>query len=562
MYANKRNVLELLALMLKFGIRHIVVCPGSRNAPLSQSFATDGRFTCYSITDERSAAFFALGLTQALKEPVAVCCTSGSALLNVLPAVSEAYYQQLPLLVISADRPAEWIGQMDGQPIPQANMGDAIFKKSVHLPEIKDDAELWHCNRLVNEALLALTHRTNGPAHINIPLSEPLFDFSATELPDARKIERYENADSKFSLPQQLIRQWDRAKRPLIIIGQQPLEKDIHLIINKLSAKNKCLIFAEQIGNIQCAENIISNFDAILYAFSDKEELKPDLVVYLGGHIVSKRLKSFIRNNRPENVWRIALDGEATDTFKCLTTVVEALPLPVLQALQRTEKIFPECYTDNWKTLSDKIKKRLASYPFSAFSDIYVMKKTMEQLPACALQLGNSSIVRNAQLFPLRNAKEVFCNRGTSGIEGSMSTAVGFSAGYSGLTYLIIGDLSFFYDMNALWNEYVSGKLRILVINNGNGQIFNTLPGLAKSEIRGKFIAATHHASVRAWVEDRGFIYLSANDQQELEDALSLFCNPQENKPLVLEVFTDAKVSEDDLKRYITSPSPSQGGEL
>lgn len=550
MYANKANILELVSLMLKFEINHIVVCPGSRNAPLSQSFATDKRFTCYSITDERSAAFFALGLTQSLKQAVAICCTSGSALLNILPAVSEAYYQQLPLLVISADRPAEWIGQMDGQTIPQLNMANAIFKKSVHLPEVKDASEAWHCNRMINEALLSLTHHTNGPVHINVPLSEPLFDFSTKELPDARKIDRFESNISKFILSEELAEQWAKATRPLIIAGQQPYDPEISKAIQELSQQKHCVVLTEQISNIKPTENLITNFDSLLHAFGDNEELKPDLVIYFGGHITSKRLKAYIRANKPNHLWTIAPNGEIADTFMCMTALIESQPLPVLHALLGVEKEDSEGYRDSWHKLSGEIEKRSNDYQFSNFSDLLVTKRVLGNLPECNLQLGNSSIIRNTQLFSMEKVREVFCNKGTNGIEGSMSTAVGYAAQSKELTFLMIGDLSFFYDMNALWNEHVSNKLRILVINNGNGQIFNTLPKLENSEIRSKFIAASHHASVKNWAKDRGFQYLEANNGYELDYALPVFCSHEGVQPLVLEVFTDATISENDFKAY------------
>lgn len=549
MYANKQNVLELVALILEFEINDIVLCPGSRNSPLTQSFAANPQFNSYSITDERSAAFFALGLTQSLKKPVAVCCTSGSALLNILPAVSEAYYQQLPLLVISADRPTEWIGQMDGQTLPQANMGSVLFKKSVHLPEVKDDSEYWYCNRLINEALLALTHRSNGPVHINTPLSEPLFDFSVKELPSVRKINRIKTAQHGFTLSEQFLEQWTKATRPLIIVGQQHSSSEIDEALTKLSQEKGCVVLTENISNVQSVEKI-SNFDSILHVHSENDSLKPDLVIYFGGHIVSKRLKVYIRNNKPNHLWFVNPEGEVVDTFKCLTTIIESSPYAVLEALLSTEKVFDVAYSQTWIKLSKEIEDRSQKYHYSNFSDITVMKQVIESLPVCKLQLGNSSIIRNAQLFTSKNVEETFCNRGTSGIEGSVSTAVGFSAGYDGLTYLVVGDLSFFYDMNSLWNQYVSPKLRILVLNNGNGQIFNVLPSLEKSEIRSKFIAASHDASVRAWVEDRGCKYLSANKQSELTEALKEFTQEKIEMPVVLEVFTDAELSENDFKEY------------
>lgn len=552
MYPNKKNILELVALMLQFNIEHIVVSPGSRNAPLSQAFASNDKFTCYSITDERSAAFFALGLTQALQKPVAVCCTSGSALLNTLPAASEAYYQQLPLLVISADRPTEWIGQMDGQTIHQANMASSVFRKSVHLPEIKDADEQWFCNRLINEALLSLLHHTKGPVHINIPLSEPLFDFSVNDLPKVRKIERCASLNNDFELPIHLQEQWKEAKRPMLIVGQQSYDEKMTKALQALESNKNCVVLAEHIANTHEMRHPISNFDSILYSCQNNKELYPDLVIYIGGHIVSKRLKNLIRENSPEHLWLISPEGEVVDTFKCLSVVIEAIPLNVIEALQRIERDEGNDYQNTWYKLSEEIGKRSESYTFSHFSDLLVTKTIIEHLPKSCLQLANSSVVRNAQLFPISRVGEVSANRGTSGIEGSMSTAVGYSLAKEGLTYLLIGDLSFFYDMNALWNKYLSGKLRILVINNGNGQIFNSLGGIQKNAILSDYIAAAHQASVKAWAEDRGCLYLSAKTKEELDRALPEFCGQEitTGKPIVLEAFTEADINTADLKEY------------
>lgn len=413
---------------------------------------------------------------------------------------------------------------------------------------MKDEPEHWFCNRLINEALLALTHHTNAPVHINVPLSEPLFDFSVAELPEIRKIDRYFTDQPSFNMTQTLSDQWNRAKNPLIIVGQQPYSRELNRLLSLFESDKKCVVLSEHIGNVECG---IHNFDSILYSAAEDENLKPDLVIYFGGHVVSKRLKAFIRNNPPQSLWYITPDGEVIDTFKSLTALIENKPLLVLEALYNTEKRFSDEYHSHWESLSKEVEECSESYSFSEFSDIYALKMVIEALPKSCLQLANSSIVRNSQLFPLMNIKSTFCNRGTSGIEGSLSTAVGFSVGCEELTYLIIGDLSFFYDMNGLWNQYVSNKLRILVINNGNGQIFNTLPNLEKSEIRSKFIAAEHNTSVEAWVKDRGCAYLSANNKDELEISLSEFCNPNiNNQPLVLEVFTDSKISEADIKEY------------
>ena len=221
MYSDKKNIQELVALLEAHKVRKIVLCPGSRNAPIVQTIVNHSYFSCTSVTDERSAAYIALGLALNGGEPVAVCCTSGTALLNMHPAVAEAYYQQVPLVVISADRPEAWIGQMDGQTIPQPNAFGKLVKSSVNLPEVRSDEDKWYCNRLVNEALLELYHHGRGPVHINVPISEPLFDFNTTELPSARVITRYEGLNMYNREYDDLIEKLNGYSKRMMIAGQQ-----------------------------------------------------------------------------------------------------------------------------------------------------------------------------------------------------------------------------------------------------------------------------------------------------------------------------------------------------
>ena len=192
MYSDKKNILQLASLLIEHGISNVVFCPGSRNAPIVHTLANHSFFNCHSVTDERSAGFFALGLALHGGKPAAICCTSGTALLNIHPAVAEAFYQEVPLVVISADRPTAWIGQMDGQTLPQPGVFGSLVKKSVHLPEIHTEQDEWYCNRLINEALLELNHHGKGPVHINVPISEPLYQFTTPELPKVRVITRYQ----------------------------------------------------------------------------------------------------------------------------------------------------------------------------------------------------------------------------------------------------------------------------------------------------------------------------------------------------------------------------------
>lgn len=560
MYSNKKNVLQLVALLREYSIDHVVVSPGSRNAPIIQTLATNTDFHCFTVVDERSAAFFALGLIQKLQRPVAVCCTSGTALLNFGPAVAEAFYQQLPLLVISADRPAAWIGQMDGQTLPQPDIFNTLVKKSVQLPEPITEEDDWYCNRLINEALLELTHHGSGPVHINIPLSEPLFEFTVQELPAVRCIRYAGGIASTFDRSEEFPEKWKQSNKRMILVGQLPPDPKIKEVLETIALKWDCVILAEHIANLH-SDCVIGNFDPLLYALPKErwDEFAPDLLITFGGHVVSKRIKQFLRKQHPAAHWHLSSNGAVPDLFQSLTDVVEIDPVCFfIQLASMAEQFFlPESskmgYSSFWKAESIKLEEKANTYSESfPFSDLQVLKVFFPLLPAnAALQLGNSSTIRNAQLFTLRPGIQFYCNRGTSGIEGSVSTAVGFAAIHPDLTFLVVGDLSFFYDVNGLWNKQINNKLRILLVNNGGGEIFHLLPGLNKADSLNEYISCRHTTTgAKEWAEAMGFKYLSASNEKELKENITTFVSNASEKPLFLETITSMEVNEEVFKAY------------
>jgi 2-succinyl-5-enolpyruvyl-6-hydroxy-3-cyclohexene-1-carboxylate synthase len=556
MYANKKNVLQLIALLKAHGIRQIVLSPGSRNSPLLHSFAIDSFFTCHAVVDERSAGFYAIGVILHTGEPVAVCCTSGTAALNLSPPVAEAFYQQLPLLALTADRPAAWIGQRAGQTLPQPGMYNTLVKKSVQLPEINTPEDEWYCNRLINEALAELNHHTPAPVHINIPLSEPLFDYTAGALPEVRSIRRYLPGVNMEGLMEKegFTARFQKYTKKMILAGQSGQQtEDILRLVEKLSREKGCVILGECLSNIH-SPHVIGNFDSLLYALP-KEEHKiyaPDLLITFGGHIVSKRIKHFLQTNKPKEHWHISPSGEITDLFQHLTHSIEAgvsVFLDYLASHGGAEKDKEEpAYASLW----DNARKKLPPPGnISGFSDLLVVKEWLEAIPGNAsIHLANSSSVRLARLFPFKRGVTVYCNRGTSGIDGCMSTAVGYAAVSGKQTFLLLGDLAFFYDMNALWNRQLTKNLRILLNNNGGGEIFHSLPGLNQSEAIETYISASHQTSAKAWAETTGFTYLSAADTKELRDAMPVFAGNKGDKPILLEVFTSMKKNTDILRNY------------
>lgn len=548
MYSDKKNILQLVALLEAHQVTKIVLCPGSRNAPLIHTLSTHPSFTCYPVTDERSAGFFAIGLALNGGQPAAVCCTSGTALLNLHPAVAEAYYQNVPLVVISADRPAAWIGQMDGQTLPQPNVFQSLVKRSVNLPEIHTEEDEWYCNRLVNEALLETNHHGKGPVHINVPISEPLFQFTTEKLPSVRVITRYQGLNIYDRDYRELIDRMNGYGRRMMIVGQMNL---IYLFDKKYT-KALYKHFAwltEHLSNQTIPGIPVKNFDAALYAMTEEkvEQLAPELLVTYGGHVVSKRLKNFLRKHPPKEHWHISPTGEVIDLYGSLTTVIEMDPFEFLEKISgMIDSRTPE-YPRVWENYCNTIPE-----PEFAYSEMAAIGGLIRQLPEqCALHLANSSTIRYAQLYALPANVEVCCNRGTSGIEGSLSTAIGYAAGSSKLNFIVIGDLSFFYDMNALWLNSIRPNVRILLLNNGGGEIFHTLPGLDMSGTSHKFVTAVHETSAKGWAEERGFMYQRVDDEDELRQTMDLFTQPEAmEQPMLVEVFTNKNKDARILKDY------------
>lgn len=544
MYTDKKNILQLTALLRAHNIRKIVITPGSRNIPLAQTFSQCPDFECFSVTDERSAGFFAIGLALQSGHPAAVCCTSGSALLNIHPAVAEAFYQQVPLLVLSADRPAAWIGQMDGQTLPQPNVFNGLVRRSVNLPDIHTREDEWFCNRLINEALLELNHHVGGPVHINIPISEPFFDFPVEELPDERVIRRYR---SPLEAKDIILEKLQTCPKRMIIDGQCTPQQ------TKYPAQEQFVILSEYLNNA-VRENSMQHFDAVLYRATEetKQELAPQLVITCNGHIVSKRLKQFLRKNRPEAHWHISPDGSVADLFGSLDIVFECTPHQFFEELSliiRQSCPQTAAYINLWHT-----QDALIPCPTFAYSEMAAIgrlfEKVNESYNTPVVHLANSSAVRYAQLFPLNSNITVCCNRGVNGIEGSLSAAIGYASVSPQTNYIVIGDLSFFYDMNALWNGHIRNNVRILLLNNEGGEIFHALPGLKLSEYTHRFVTAVHNTRAEGWARERGFEYRSVHNEEELKAGITALTDTEAQRPVMLEVFTDKSTDVRLLKEY------------
>ena len=491
MYSNKENVNILTSLLKAHGIHHAVVCPGSRNAPIVHNLNECPDIQCYPVTDERSAGFYALGMTQELKEPVVVCVTSGTALLNLYPSVAEAYYQHRPLVVVSADRPQQWIDQLDGQTLPQPDALGRFVKEAVSLPEPHDEDSRWYCNRLINEALMV----KHGPVHINVPITEPLFDFSTPELPVERKIELLPADISNVTLSH-LCRMFLQAKRPMLIAGQP---------MNAL-------------------------MDEAVAQIGDNVDYVPDFVLYTGGSIVSKRLKHFLR--KAKETWVVNSEGEVTDTFMNLTHVVQGDGEVVADMIRFNLEQMSHPFVQKWEALLAQIRQQIEAKELP-YSQAAVVKYFEQKRGANIVHYANSMAIRLANTYSMT---PVYCNRGVNGIEGSLSTAAGFSCVTDDHVFCVIGDLSFFYDQNALWNQNLRGNLRILLLNNGKGGIFDMLPGLEKSPARDKYVAAEHHANAEGVCLQNHVAYRQAKDMSQMQDGIDWLIATDSKRPLLLEV--------------------------
>ena len=563
MYSNKENVNILTALLVAAGIRHAVVCPGSRNAPIVHNLNECPDITCYPVTDERSAGFYALGMALCKGEPVAVCVTSGTALLNLAPAVAEAYYQHVPLVVISADRPPQWIDQLDGQTLPQPDALGRFVARSVSIPDVTDMESHWYCNRLINEALLEATGRRELPVHINVPLSEPLFQFDVEELPDEGTTIRCCGIIDLWDIDHCGLRAdfWS-AKRPMIVIGQnrETLLKDHELQFLKKHA----VVLYEPLGS----DIGTTHFDEVLYAMGEDEGLLPDFVLY-GGQVVSKRLKQFLRKATDADFWELSLDGQLHDTFMRTKGVLESRFSNVLMWLEAAvsdtktwedylDKEFGELpdtseFVNRWQKELGRVSL-IAENANPPYSQMAVIKHFEQQLNQSDIQAimhyANSTAVRLACIY---STSYVFCNRGVNGIDGSLSTAAGFSCVTDYQVFCVIGDLSFFYDQNALWNQNLRGNLRILLLNNGKGGIFNMLPGLEQSPARDKFVSAEHQTSAEGICQQNRVDYQKADDMPSMQKGIDWLINTESSRPLLLEVFTDAAEDERVYRDYYRS---------
>jgi len=526
---------SIIQICLAKGIKNIVISPGSRNAPLTIGFVNNPEFNCYSIADERCAAFFAVGIAQQIQKPVAVVCTSGSALLNYYPAFAEAFYSQIPLIVISADRPQSKIDIGDGQTIRQENVFKNHSLYNANLTEEVSVENDFKINKAIHKAFTK-----KGPVHINAPFEEPLYQ-TVSKLDVDVTISAFNKKQQKIAIDQivEFTNIWNKSKKKLILVGENKPNTIDAEIIESFAKDESVVVMTETTSNLH-DPSFLNNIDTIITPFTKKEFkiLQPDILITFGGMVVSKRIKAFLRTYKPTHHWHIDT-LRAYDTYGALTHHFKVNPNPFFNQFLPFTIPIKSNYFSTFNAIAtlrkEKHQEYLAKIPFSDFK---AFEKIIPSLPENSmLHLSNSSTIRYAQLFDINPSIQVFCNRGTSGIDGSTSTAIGAAAANDRPTVLIAGDIGFLYDSNALWNEYTPKNFKIILINNGGGGIFRILPGHEEKPVFNKFFETSHCLTAEQLAKMYGFEYSIASNEATLETSLkALFA--QNEKPSILEVFT------------------------
>ena len=556
---------SIVLLCLKKGIDHVVISPGSRNAPLTIGFAHHTAINSYSIVDERSAAFFALGLAQQLQKPVALVCTSGSALLNYYPAVAEAFYSDIPLVMITADRPIERIDIGDGQTIRQRNVFEnhVLYSANLYselvlehdnqddkLKQKRREAEK-HNQQEINKALnMALTE--SGPVHINVPFYEPLYDIVDDVMVDPIEVRpqfHKEELSDRELLP--YVDFFNASQRKIVLVGVLAPGSIEQRFLDILGEDPSTIVLTETTSNIE-NPYFFTRIDNLIGSLDDAgfKKLQPDLLITIGGMVISKKIKAFLRNYQPEQHWHID-SKKAYDTYFCLNRHFKVGANYFMSRFLPLTEYAESGYQDMWPETRDYRdslhKKYLLEMPWCDFK---AFESILTAIPDDSiLQLGNSSTVRYVQLFDINKTLNVFCNRGTSGIDGCTSTAVGAAVGSGIPTTLITGDLSFFYDSNGLWNKYIPHDFKIIIINNSGGGIFRILPGSKDTPQFDEYFETIHDLDASHLSKTYAMDYYRADDEKGLKQALGALYSKNE-KPAILEVFTPRKVNDDILLSY------------
>jgi len=554
-FSAKKSVKIIAAILKQNGVKNIIFSPGSRNAPLVIQFCEDEFFDTTAVPDERCAAFIAMGNAQWLKQPTVICCTSGTASLNYAPAIAEAYYQGIPLIVLTADRPREWIDHGEGQSIRQNNIYHNYIKGSYDLPQdINNQQQSWYCNRLCNEAYNLSMQGKKGPVHINIPFSEPLYETTKEPIPQQRHLTVLETEQRlSFKMEKDILKLWNSYDKKMILCGQMAPQDGINHILGALAERPDIAIVSESLANID-GKKVNHHIDRSITLVNDSniEVYRPDILITMGSAIVSKKIKQLFRDNPPKEHWHIDPSGEFQDMFKCLTKIIPLETSVFLDFIDKQTESQINDFGAKWQGLFHLTGIHHESFLAQApYSDLKAYEIVMDTIPENTnIHLANSTAVRYAQFFPIINGAKYFCNRGTSGIDGSTSTAIGSLNASKRPTVLLTGDISFFYDSNAFWNTLDKTGLKIVIFNNSGGGIFRIINGPSKTQQLEEYFETQHTLKADKIAEMYGLNYQSVNALDILENSVYNFFDPEDQTPAILEIFTDPTVNPVVLEDY------------
>lgn len=635
------NIAEICA---RHGITDVVLSPGSRSAPLTLAFARHPSLQVRVVPDERAAAFIALGMAQAQRRAVVLVCTSGTAGLNYAPAVAEAYFQHIPLVILTADRPPEWVNQLDGQTIRQHNLYGAHAKGAFEFPADTSHADAkWHSARIVNEAINLAQAGPAGPVQVNVPLREPFYPKAGEEIRYEQDVKVTRELPGRSRLPESVLAEFHEAlrntSRVLVVAGQQPADTELLLTLRRFAAAWQVPVVGDLIANVHL--HVASGYDQRLRPLGHqdvfmsvqepglKEALKPELLITFGQSLISKSLKLYLRNAKPAQHWHIQAAGAEADTFQSLTKLVRMEPADFFEALLgensrsslgsigasealnlgsipsvTTAATGSAPYTttpghvaapdatrvattpiptgpvrlewpqhgqltgadasakaaylklwlaaENWAT---DFLQQFMQQPEQPFNEFTAFHHCLQFLPDhAALHLANSMAVRYANILglPVGKQVEVFANRGTSGIDGCNSTAVGAAlAQPERPVVLLTGDVAFFYDRNAFWHNYPTPNLRVVVFNNHGGGIFRIIDGPRQQPELDEFFETRQLLTAENTARDFHLRYFPVSSFTELESALPIFFAPETGAAL-LEITTDSKTNADFFEQYRT----------
>lgn len=549
-------IYDIAEICARKNITDVVLCPGSRCAPLTLAFTRHPAIKVRTFSDERSAGFIALGMAQSMQRAVALVCTSGTAVYNLAPAIAEAFFSHTPLLILSADRPSEWIGQHDGQTIYQSEVFGKHVKKYFELPQDYEHADsFWAINRMVNEALNLCSQQPCGPVHINAPFREPLYPAKGEAIhftPDVRVItEHVAMADLTPQAKETIERDFASFENILLVGGQHLPDTNLASAVRAFREKHHVPVVHDVITNLHEVGDTIRHSDLFLGQASEKhrEMLRPELLITFGQSLISKNLKIFLRKYPAARHWHIQPQGPVADTFRNLTDVYFTEPntllnfLASLEAKPSFELQKAKNYAGLWEIEERRILRLLEDFfEDGQLSELAVVKSLMEHLPdGCNIHLANSMSVRYANFIGLHQGKRgvrVYANRGTSGIDGSTSTAVGHALQSDKLNILITGDLAFFYDRNAFWHNYPLRNLRILLLNNHGGLIFDVLDGPSSMPEAREYFITRQALTANKLCEEFGIEHLRLDSGRKMKNLLKDFLSP-DPVPKVLEVEGD-----------------------